>query len=241
MLLILNVGTIIDINEIINDVDAILLAYHGGFYGAIAIYEAITGLTSPTGSLPFTILKDIKKDIIFETFKETKTVYKEDIYVGYRYHHTFLESNILYPLGYSENYSNFEIKDIKVKVNQEKIEVTFKMKNIGTFKSNKTIFFYLEQPHKYLDKPKYVIAHFYKPDLLEPNEEINVTTKFNLYNVAAYDDDGSVVKNGILLEKGLYKLHLDFILKINFIVMIFPLMSIFILAILSQSHWMILF
>lgn len=210
VLLILNVGTIIDINEIINDVDAILLAYHGGFYGAVAIYEAITGITSPTGSLPFTILKDIKKDITYETFKETKTVYTEDIYVGYRYHHTFLESNILFPLGYSENYSSFELKDIKVNVNKEEIEVTFKMKNIGAFKSNKTIFFYLEQPYKYLDKPKYVIAHFYKPQLLNQNEEVIVTTKFNLYNVASYDDDGIIVKNGILLEKGLYKLNIGF-------------------------------
>ncbi len=210
VLLILNVGTIIDISEIINDVDAILLAYHGGFYGAVAIYEAITGLTSPTGSLPFTILKDIKKDITYKTFKQTKTVYTEDIYVGYRYHHTFLESNILFPLGYSENYSNFELKEIKVDVKNEKVEVNFKIKNIGPFKSNKTIFFYLEQPHKYLDKPKYVIAHFYKPQLLNPNEVINVKTSFDLYNIATYDDDGIIVKNGILLEKGHYKLHIGF-------------------------------
>lgn len=210
VLLILNVGTIIDINEIIDDVDAILLSYHGGFYGAVAIYEAITGLTSPTGSLPFTILKDLKKDITYETFKAPKTVYTEDIYVGYRYHHTFLESNILYPLGYSENYSNFKLKDFQVNINKELIEVTFKIKNIGLFKSNKTIFFYLEQPHKYISKPKYVIAHFYKSQLLNPNETLEVKTSFNLYNIATYDDDGIIVKNGILLEKGLYKLNIGF-------------------------------
>ena len=210
VLLILNVGTIIDINPIIDDVDAILLSYHGGYYGAIAIYEAITGITSPTGSLPFTILKDITKDITYNTYSNIKTIYEEDIYMGYRYHHTFLESNILYPLGYSENYSNFHIENMGINVKESIITASIKIKNIGIYQSSKTLFFYLEQPSHYLDKPKYVLAHFYKPKALKPNETIVVETQFDLYNVASYDDTGVISKHGIFLEKGTYQLHVGF-------------------------------
>lgn len=210
VLLILNVGTIIDINEVVDDVDAILLAYHGGYYGAISIYEAITGITSPTGSLPFTILKDIKQDITYDDFAQVKTIYQEDIYVGYRYHHTFKENNILFPLGFSENYSTFAIENIEINIEKAIVKAQFKIRNTGDYKSNKTLFFYLEQPSGLLGKPKYVLAHFYKPQPLNPGESVFVETSFDLYHIASYDDVGVIEKDSIVLEKGEYTLHIGY-------------------------------
>ena len=52
VVLVLNVGTIIDINPVVDLVDSIVLGYHGGFYGAVSLYEVLTGMARPSGSLP---------------------------------------------------------------------------------------------------------------------------------------------------------------------------------------------
>ncbi len=210
VVLILNVGTIIDITEVESDLEAIMLAYHGGYYGAIAIYEALVGLTLPSGQLPFTILKDINEDITTKKFGSIKTQYHEDIYVGYRYHHTFNPNNIMYPLGYGLGYGKFEIKDVKTKVKDTKINVSLSLINKLDRYNNKTIFFYVEAPNGILGKPKYELLHFYKPNRFKG--EIKINQSFDLKDIASFDDTGLINKGSYILEKGDYLLHVGFYL-----------------------------
>lgn len=208
VVLVLNVGTIVDINPVVDLVDSIVLGYHGGFYGAVSLYEVLTGMARPSGSLPFTILKDINKDITSKNFGTKKTVYEEDIYVGYRYHNTFMEDNILYPFGYGLSYSKFNISNLKVSRNISKLNVSLEFQNKSDEYDNKTIFFYLEMPQGKLGKPKYELVHFYKPTRLVGKTTIK--TNFDLFDVASFDDKGLVKKNSFVLEKGNYILHVGF-------------------------------
>lgn len=210
VILILNVGTIIDINEVVADVEAIMLAYHGGYYGAISIYEALIGLTMPSGQLPFTILKDITKDPTITSFGQVKTPYLEDIYVGYRYHHTFNPNNILYPLGYGLGYGDFKIDDVKTTIKGTKIDVSLDFINKIDRYNNKTIFFYVEAPNGFLGKPKYELVHFYKPNRFK--DKIRINQSFDLKDIASFDDLGVISKGSYVLEKGDYLLHLGFYL-----------------------------
>ena len=208
VILILNVGTIIDLSEVEGNVKAIMLAYHGGYYGAISIYEALVGLTLPSGQLPFTILKDINKDITTASFGNVKTPYHEDIYVGYRYHHTFDPDNIMYPLGYGLGYGEFLIKDVIASINNTKIDVSLNLVNKLDKYNNKTIFFYVEAPSGLLGKPKYELLHFYKPNRFKG--EIKINEFFDLKDIASFDDTGVISKGSYILEKGEYLLHIGF-------------------------------
>lgn len=213
IILILNVGTIIDIEEIFRDVSSLVLAYHGGYYGALAIYETLIGLNNPSGSLPFTIVKDLKKDPTYNNFGEVESIYKEDIYVGYRYYHSFDEENILLPFGYGLSYTNFSFKLQKVEQEGKFLTVNFKVKNSGNVSGKQTLLLYLEKPNKNIITPKYTLIGFYKTNQLVPNEVAQVSLKIDLSLSASFDEEGNVLKDYFLYEKGEYKLYLGKHLK----------------------------
>lgn len=208
IVLVLNVGTIIDLSEVVNDVSAILLAYHGGYYGALSIYETLIGLNNPSGSLPFTVLKDITKDPSFKNFGQKESLYKEDIFVGYRYFHTFAEENILYPIGFGLSYTDFSLKIKNVVVKESNLKVNLSIKNIGNIAGKKALILYLEKPNNKLEGPKYSIIDFYKSVLLKPNETENIEIEIDLSISSAFDEKGAILKNHYLYEKGNYTLYL---------------------------------
>ena len=208
VVLVLNVGTIIDLFPIINDVDAIVLGYHGGFYGAVSLYEVLTGITRPSGSLPFSVLKFIEEDGSYKNFGQEITEYEEDIYVGYRYHHTFNNDNILFPFGYGLSYSKFNLSNLEVKRTRSILHVKLNIQNRSQEYDNKTIFFYLEMPIGKLGKPKYELVAFHKPTRFIGREKVDLS--FDLYDVASFDDKGLVKLNSYVLEKGSYTLHVGF-------------------------------
>src|SRR5690554_2410569 len=86
-------------------IDGLVIAWHGGMYGARALLDCLTGLISPSAKLPMTIVKDIKDIPSHEQFGlEKRTFYIEDIYVGYRYFETFNKNAVRYPFGYGLTY-----------------------------------------------------------------------------------------------------------------------------------------
>lgn len=208
VVLILNVGTIIDLSEVIDDVEAVLLAYHGGYYGAISIYEILLGISLPSGSLPFTVLKDIKKDITSSNFGTVKTTYHEDIYVGYRYHHTFEPENILFPLGFGLSYSEFELHNFHFSRKETVINISYDHINLTDNLDNKTVYIYVEAPNGLLGKPKYELLGFHKPSRFTGVETVNIDV--DLWDVASFDDLGKISKGSFILEKGQYLIHIGF-------------------------------
>ena len=85
---------------------AVMYVWQGGQEGGLAVADVLTGKQAPGGRLSDTIAKDISDYPAAEHFgSESRNLYPEDIYVGYRYFETFAPEKVLYPFGFGLTYT----------------------------------------------------------------------------------------------------------------------------------------
>ena len=102
---------------------AILNMYLPGQSGGRACAELLYGLADPAGRLAET-WQTSEEDIPFgkEFSRERREVYKESIFVGYRYYAT-TKKKVRYPFGHGLSYTSFEWKNMSVSREGGKITV----------------------------------------------------------------------------------------------------------------------
>lgn len=112
-------------------VQAILNMYLPGQSGGRACADLIFGRANPSGRLAETWPLSYK-DVPFgkEFGKAEAEVYKESVFVGYRYYAT-ADKAVRYPFGYGLSYTRFEYSDFSIKREGDKIAVCCKVKNVG--------------------------------------------------------------------------------------------------------------
>ncbi len=208
LVLILNVGNLIDLNFVKElKIDALLMAWHGGQDGARATIDVLTGFVNPSGKLPSTAIKDLNKYPANNTFGNPKEIfYEEDIYVGYRFFETFLKDEVIYPFGYGLSYTNFKIKLINSKIIDKKIKLELLITNVGDYPGKEVIQIYYKAPQGKLGKPKYQLIAFAKTKTLKPCEKQEIHITFNINDMNSYDDLGIIKKSSYVLEKGIYEI-----------------------------------
>ena len=96
-------------------------------------------------------------------------LYKESIYVGYRYLNLNLDK-VKYPFGYGLSYTDFTYNDLKVYEDH----VTFKVKNNGDVASYEVTQLYINKKNSSIMRTAPELKGF-KKILLEPNEEKEVS------------------------------------------------------------------
>lgn len=166
---------------------AILTGYLGGEAGAKAVVNCIIGKVNPSGKLAETYPNTIKNTPCYKNYPGTELTveYKESIYVGYRYYNK-INQDVLYPFGYGLSYTKFEYSDLKVQKENNKIKITFKIKNIGKIKGKEIAQIYISQINPKIYKPLRELKEFAKIKL-KPEEEkiikINLPREsFEYYN-----------------------------------------------------------
>src|SRR5690606_31148975 len=84
---VLNVGSVIDLSFMDRDkIDSLVLAWHGGMYGALGLVDVLAGYVTPSAKLAMTISRQLEDYPTDKTFGDPITVfYEENTYVGYRY------------------------------------------------------------------------------------------------------------------------------------------------------------
>ena len=211
VVLILNVGNIIDMTDI-NRIapDAVLYVWQGGMTGGKGTADVLTGKVSPSGKLPDTIAhkaSDYPSDANFGR-EENRDIYAEDIYVGYRYFETFAKEKVLYPFGFGLSYTAFEIKTKKAEITEGAVKLSVSVKNIGSYKGKEVIEVYCEAPQGRLGKAARVLCGFEKTRELVPQEEQVVEIVVDIAKLASYDDSGVTGnKSCYVLEAGEYKFY----------------------------------
>lgn len=206
---VMNVGNIIDICFAESKkISAVLYVWQGGQEGSYALSDLLCGRISPSGKLPDTQLKSIDSLPFLEDFgNETDLIYKEDIYVGYRYYETFCPDKVLYPFGYGLTYTKFK-NEYKATVNNGKITVTAKVTNIGNFTSKEVLEVYFGAPCGKLGTPVKQLIGFAKTKNLAPLESTNVSVVFDIEQMASYDDTGITGnKSCFVMEDGDYRIY----------------------------------
>lgn len=133
------------------------------------------------------------------------TVYKEDIYAGYRYFDTF-GKKVLYPFGYGLSYTEFRISGRQIKKTENGILVSAIVRNTGKMPGKEVVQVYLakKNPWEGLERPCQELKGFEKTKLLAPEKEQRIQILIPWRELAAYDME----KAAWVVERGDYFLRL---------------------------------
>lgn len=177
VVVILNIGGVIETASWRDKVDAILIAWQPGQESGYAISDVLTGKVNPSGKLTTTFaqrLDDYPSEVNFPGVMiegAAEVTYKDGIGVGYR---GFMERDVTtaYPFGFGLSYSEFKYSGLSLNRRnfKDKIEIKIKVTNKGKVPGREVVQLYLTSPDGGLKKPKRELRGFAKSSLLQPGE-----------------------------------------------------------------------
>lgn len=185
----------------VNGVKAILNMYLPGEVGGEASYSLLFGEKNPSGKLAETWVKSYKEVPYGNVFsKKADEVYKESIFVGYRYYLNHPEK-ILFPFGFGLSYSSFEYDDLAIKDEKDAIRVSVNVKNTGSLYGAEIVQIYVKAPNKVLRAPKELkgFAKVY----LKPNEKKKAEIQIHKDDLRYWN----ISKKRYVLEDGEYEIQ----------------------------------
>ena len=205
VIVVLNIGGVIETASWKHLADAIVLPWSPGQEGAYAVVDILTGKVNPSGKLPMTFpvnYMDIPSSRNFPySWDMTKgrkgdrknvdyTDYAEGIWVGYRYFMTNRE--ISYPFGYGLSYTTFDYSKPKVKADKDGFTASITVTNTGKMKSGREIVeLYVAAPAGGMEKPARELKAFAKTKLLAPGESETLTMKVSAYELGSFNEEHS--------------------------------------------------
>ena len=210
IIVILNSGSVIETCSWRDRVDAILCVWQPGEEGGNSVADVLTGKANPSGKLTMTwpvaatdhpSTKNFPQDMDMYSYQNMKgwgipipnedyTNHEEDIYVGYRYFDTF-GRDVAYPFGFGLSYTTFEMKDEKVKVKNDCVEVSVTVKNTGSVAGKEVAQVYVTAPKGNIEKPAHELKAFAKTRELKPGESQTLTMTIARRDLTSFDEAGS--------------------------------------------------
>ena len=211
VVVVLNIGGVIETASWKNAPDAILLAWQPGQEAGNSIADVLCGKVNPSGKLPMTFPisyedhpssknfpSDFHGDMSFNPFgdmslkHEVKDVdytnYEEGIWVGYRYFDTKGEA-VSYPFGYGLSYTDFEYSDPVVKYSAKTgLTASVTVRNAGKTAGKEAVEVYVSAPEGGLEKPAKELRSFGKTKLLQPGESQTLTFTVDPYYLASFNE-----------------------------------------------------
>ena len=211
VVVVLNVGGVIETDSWKNLPDGILLAWQGGQEGGNSVADILSGAANPSGKLPMTwpvslsdhystlnfpldipvdVSKFLDRDNIGGDLKNYDyTDYEEDIYVGYRYFDSF-GKEVSYPFGYGLSYTTFEYGEPTINYANGVYTVKVPLKNTGEKPGREIVQLYVGAPDaKIANKPDKELKAFGKTSVLQPGETEIVTLTVPRRNLASFDEE----------------------------------------------------
>ncbi len=202
VIVLLNIGGVIETASWKNIPDAILLTWQPGIEAGNAIADLISGKVNPSGKLAVTFpnsysdvpsAKNFPGEIVTNDSVITRqVVYEEGIYVGYRYYNTF-DINTSYPFGFGLSYTNFTYNNLKLSSGKFKDEITVSVTitNTGKIAGKEIVQLYLSAPKKELDKPSQELKEFAKTRSLNPGESQTVEFTIDAKSLSSFNSERS--------------------------------------------------
>ena len=213
VIVVLNVGGVIETNSWKRMADAIILPWLPGQEGANAVADVMTGKVNPSGKLPMTFPIDfldhpssatfpynqVKTNTPFGTPRQAGaseenvdyTKYDEGIWVGYRYFETE-GTEVSYPFGFGLSYTGFTYSSPVVKVTPDGgFTASVTVRNTGDTAGKEAVQVYVSAPWGGLEKPSFELKSFGKTRLLEPGESQVLTFEVSNYELASFNAEAS--------------------------------------------------
>lgn len=187
----------------VNRVGAILEAYLGGEAGAEAETDLLFGAVNPSGKLAETFPIALSDTPCYDNYPGSMLTaeYRESIFVGYRYYDR-MNMDVLFPFGHGLSYTSFEYSDAKLECLEDRIRLSFTLKNTGKVDGAEVAQVYVKRlEDSMVFRPEKELKGFEKV-FLKAGESKEVTVElsseaFEFYNTA----DGC-----FCVEAGLYSI-----------------------------------
>jgi beta-glucosidase len=203
VVVVLNVGGVVEIASWRNQADAILLAWQPGQEGGSALADVLSGKVNPSGKLATTFpmaYKDVPYASEFpgkllsggsgNSFMgaPSENTYNEGIYVGYRYYSTF-GVKPAYEFGYGLSYTTFTYGKLQLSAPTlaGKITASLAVTNSGPVAGKEAVQLYVHAPAGKLAKPESELRAFAKTNLLQPGKSQTLTFTLTAADLASYN------------------------------------------------------
>ncbi len=225
VVVVLNIGGVIETESWKDLPDAILLAWQGGEEGGNSVADILSGKVDPCGKLPMTFPVALADNASSANFpmggqsmsinsflfgkkekpedKQVKNIdytrYEEGIYVGYRYFDT-KNIDVSYPFGFGMSYTSFAYEDMNVKVTDDTINISVKVKNTGDVAGKEIVEIYVSKPDSKIDRPVHELKTFAKTPLMSSGETAELKMNIPVRDLSYWNESTS----GWTLEPGTY-------------------------------------
>jgi len=208
IIVVLNIGGPVEIASWKDKVDAILLAWQPGEQAGNVVADILSGAVNPSGKLAVTFPVKYEDEPSAKDFpgtpadKPAESVYREGIYVGYRYFATF-HVKPAFPFGFGLSYTQFRYSPVQLSnaIFQNQLTATVTVTNTGKVAGREIVQLYLHAPSGNLDKPTEELKGFAKTRLLRPGESQTINFTLDPQALASFHTDASAW----IAEAGKYK------------------------------------
>ena len=227
VVVVLNIGNVIETISWRDQVDAIILPWQGGQEAGNALADVLTGEVNPSGKLPSTFpifygdvpssaqnnfpgIEDPDGESLIvaglDWGKPSEVFYEEGIFVGYRYFDTF-DVDVAYPFGYGLSYTTFAFSSEHAeKPLQVTDNITFPVTvtNTGDRAGQQVVQLYVAAPAGKLPKPKKELKDFAKTKILQPGEAQTLELTVDKSELASFSPE----QRAWVVDKGNYQFQI---------------------------------
>lgn len=201
------------LKDIVQDADAILLAFLPGPTGGKEIMDLITGAHAPSGRLPITYPKFTDGGGVpyWSSISDQCTGFTEDQTLP---NYSYTPCDTEYPFGHGLTYTSFHYQDLTVDSKeflyhfdlqkQNEINVSVKVKNTGNNAAYETIMFFLFDLNRHVT-PEYKRLFYFERVWLEPGTEVVVAVKItedHMKYIGAHDNQHLIIQPGMRTRVG---------------------------------------
>ncbi len=204
VIVVLNIGGVIETASWKHKADAILLAWQAGIEGGNAVTDILSGKVNPSGKLASSFpvnYSDVPSAKDFPGRKldsnaadsdlfgsPSESLYDDGIYVGYRYYNTF-DVKPSYEFGYGLSYTSFSYSNFKLSNTNftGKLTASVTINNTGKVAGKEVAELYISAPGKSMDKPKEELKGFAKTRLLKAGESQTVTFSIRATDLVSFN------------------------------------------------------
>jgi beta-glucosidase len=195
LIILLNVGGVIEMKSWEAYADAILLTWQGGQETGKAIANVVNGEVNPSGKLATTFpikYEDLASADGFPGTPDslpTTVQYKDGIYIGYRYFEKF-KVPVQYEFGYGLSYTKFDYSNLKISNTtfKDKITISIDVTNTGTVAGKEVVELYVGAPTATLDKPLKELKAYTKTDVVRPGKKVKLSFTINKIDLASFNE-----------------------------------------------------